>query len=62
VGVISTGIPSLSLPSVSMKTVKALILPVISISKIGYVESVSVGKTLSAKKKHKIDGNQELIV
>jgi len=31
------------------------------ISIIGYVESVSVGRTLSAKKRERIDGNQELI-
>jgi SulP family sulfate permease len=61
VGVIPTGIPLLSLPSVSFEGIKALILPAIFISIIGYVESVSVGKTLSAKKKQKIDGDQELI-
>jgi SulP family sulfate permease len=61
VGVIPTGIPALSLPSVSIEAVKALVLPAIFISIIGYVESVSVGKTLSAKKQQKVDGNQELI-
>ena len=61
VGVIPAGIPSLSLPSVSIEAVKALMLPAIFISIIGYVESVSIGKTLSAKKRQKVDGNQELI-
>lgn len=61
VGVIPAGIPSLSLPSVSVAAVKALLLPAILISIIGYVESTSVGKTLSAKKKQKVDANQELI-
>ncbi|MFT5656131.1 MAG: SulP family sulfate permease, partial [Arenicella sp.] len=61
VGSIPVGIPALSLPSVSIEAIKALILPAVLISIIGYVESVSVGKTLSAKKREKIDGNQELI-
>lgn len=61
VGAIPTGIPSFSIPNVSMEAVKALLLPAILISIIGYVESVSIGKTLSAKKREKIDGNQELI-
>lgn len=61
VGAIPTGMPSLSLPTASIAAVKALLLPAILISIIGYVESVSVGKTLSAKKKQKIDANQELV-
>lgn len=61
VGAIPTGIPSLSLPRVSIEAVKALVLPAIFISIIGYVESVSVGRTLSAKRQQKVDGNQELI-
>lgn len=61
VGAIPTGIPSLAVPAVSLDAVKALLLPAILISIIGYVESVSVGKTLSAKKRQKVNGNQELI-
>jgi len=61
VGVVPEGIPSLSLPSVSIEAVKQLLLPAIFISIIGYVETVSVGHTLSAKRGQKIDGNQELI-
>ena len=61
VGHIPAGMPLMSMPSVSIEAVKALLLPAILISIIGYVESVSVGKTLSAKRREKIDGNQELI-
>lgn len=61
VGAIPKGMPSFAIPSVSMDAVKALLMPAILISIIGYVESVSVGKTLSAKKREKVDGNQELI-
>ncbi|RVU86311.1 sulfate permease [Leucothrix sargassi] len=61
VGSIPTGMPSLSLPSFSWAAVEALFIPAVLISIIGYVESVSVGRTLSAKKRERIDGNQELI-
>lgn len=61
VGSIPTGLPSLTLPSFSWAAVEALFLPAVLISIIGYVESVSVGRTLSAKKRQRIDGNQELI-
>jgi SulP family sulfate permease len=37
------------------------VLPAIAISIIGYVESISVGKTLGAKRGQRVDGNQELI-
>ena len=61
VGTIPTGMPSLVLPSFSWAAVEALFIPAVLISIIGYVESVSVGRTLSAKKRERIDGNQELI-
>jgi SulP family sulfate permease len=61
VGSIPAGIPALKLPGWSIGAVQALLVPAILISIIGYVESVSVGRTLSAKRHEKIDGNQELI-
>ncbi|SDK25768.1 SulP family inorganic anion transporter [Microbulbifer yueqingensis] len=61
VGEIPGGLPDLSVPWPSLELVEALLLPAIMISIIGYVESVSVGKTLAAKRREKIDVNQELI-
>ncbi len=61
VGTIPSGLPSLQIPDLSIDLIKTLFLPAILISIIGYVESVSVGKTLAAKKRQKIDVNQELI-
>ncbi|SDZ77460.1 SulP family inorganic anion transporter [Microbulbifer marinus] len=61
VGAVPSGLPTLQLPVISRELVEALILPAIMISIIGYVESVSVGKTLAAKRRQKIDVNQELI-
>lgn len=61
VGVIPSGLPTLALPPLELTLLQELIVPAILISVIGYVESVSVGKTLASKRRQKIDQNQELI-
>jgi len=61
VGAIPKGLPPLLLPDFSIDLVKALWLPALLISIIGYVESVSVGRTLGAKRQERIDADQELI-
>jgi len=61
VGYVPSGLPSFSFPSLSFELIEQLYLPAIMISIIGYVESVSVGKTLAAKRRQRIDVNQELI-
>ena len=61
VGEIPAGLPSLTLPAWDMTLFRELTVPAILISVIGYVESISVGKTLAAKRRQKIDQDQELI-
>jgi SulP family sulfate permease len=61
VGAIPSGLPSLAWPQLSYDLFQALWLPALSIAIIGYVESVSVGKTLAAKRRESINPNQELI-
>ena len=61
VGSIPGGIGRIGVPTVSIEAIKALTLPAIFISIIGYVESISVGRTLGAKRSEKIIPNQELI-
>lgn len=61
VGEVPQGLPPLTLPSVSPDLVSALLVPAILISVIGFVESVSVAQTLAAKKRQRIDPDQELI-
>jgi len=60
VGTIPTGLPRIAMPQISFALIEQLWLPALSIAIIGYVESVSVGKTLAAKKRTNIDTNQEL--
>ena len=61
VGVVPQGLPPLTLPSFSTDLIGLLLLPALLISVIGFVESVSVAQTLAAKKRQRIDPDQELI-
>ena len=61
VGAIPQGLPRLGLPIFSLDLVTALLLPAFLISVVGFVESVSVGQTLAAKRRQRIDPDQELI-
>lgn len=53
VGAIPAGLPLLSVPDFIWPLAQKLLLPALMISIIGYVESVSVGKTLAAKRRQK---------
>ncbi len=61
VGHIPQGLPPLTVPDLSPGLIGALLLPAALISIIGFVESVSVAQTLAAKKRQRIDPDQELI-
>lgn len=61
VGDVPKGLPPLTLPSFSMDMWSSLIGAALLISVIGFVESVSVAQTLAAKKRQRIDPDQELI-
>jgi sulfate permease, SulP family len=61
VGSIPSGLPHLTLPGFSMELVNSLWLPAALISIIGYVESISVGRTLGAQKRERVNSNQELV-
>ena len=61
VGAVPQGLPPLTLPSFAPDLIGALLLPALLISVIGFVESISVAQTLAAKKRQRIDPDQELI-
>ncbi len=61
VGQVPQGLPMLSLPSFNLDTMQALLLPALIISVVGFVESISVAQSLAAKRRERIDPNQELI-
>ena len=61
VGDIPTGVADPKIPTVTSEAIQALLLPAFFIAIIGYVESISVGRTLGAKRGEKVDSNQELV-
>jgi len=61
VGEVPQSLPPLTLPSFDPSLIRQLLLPAALISIIGFVESISVAQTLAAKKRQRIDPDQELI-
>ena len=61
VGAVPQGLPPLTMPSFSPSLWSDLFVSAVLISVIGFVESVSVAQTLAAKKRQRIEPDQELI-
>jgi sulfate permease, SulP family len=61
VGTIPQGLPPLTIPSFNLDLWFKLAGPAALISIIGFVESVSVAQTLAAKRRERIDPDQELV-
>jgi len=61
VGHIPQGLPPLTLPSWDLALWQQLAVPALLISIVGFVESVSVGQTLAAKRRQRIEPDQELV-
>ncbi|MFB9047128.1 SulP family inorganic anion transporter [Sphingobium indicum] len=61
VGDIPQSLPPLTVPLFDFGLWQQLAIPALLLSIIGFVESVSVAQTLAAKKRQRIDPNQELI-
>ena len=61
VGAVPQSLPPFTLPSFSPDLIGALFVPALLISIIGFVESISVAQTLAAKRRQRIDPDQELI-
>ncbi|XGA78644.1 sulfate permease [Halomonas sp. CH40] len=61
VGSIPMGLPPLGIPMPEAALWQALLMPALLISLVGFVESVSMGQMLAAKRRQRISPNQELI-
>jgi sulfate permease, SulP family len=61
VGKVPTGLPKLTLPPLDLALWTKILVPALLISVIGYVESISVALTLAAKRRQRVDPDQELI-
>ena len=61
VGTVPKGLPKLALPPLDLHLWTKILVPALLISIVGYVESISVALTLAAKKRQRVDPDQELI-
>ncbi|KPF52686.1 sulfate:proton symporter [beta proteobacterium AAP51] len=61
VGSVPQGLPPFTLPSFDLALWQQLAVPALLISVVGFVESVSVGQTLAAKRRQRIEPDQELV-
>ena len=60
-GEIPQGLPQLALPSFDAALWTKVLVPALLIAVVGYVESISVALTLAAKRRQRVDPDQELI-
>lgn len=61
VGTVPQGMPPITMPLWDLALWQELMVPALLISVVGFVESVSVGQTLAAKRRQRIDPDQELV-
>ena len=61
VGEVPQGLPPFALPSTDLSLIQQLWVPALLISIIGFVESVSVARTLAAKRRQRISPDGELV-
>jgi len=59
---IPAGLPSFSIPELDIAQIRELLPIAITLVMVGYLETISIGKTLESKQdEYRIDANQELI-
>lgn len=60
VGDVPRGLPDFRAPLIDLSLWQQLLIPAVLITLVGFVESVSVAQALAAKRRQRIDANQEL--
>ena len=61
VGEVPAGLPPLTLPVTDADVWRTLLPTALAISFVGYMESISVAKSLASKRRQKVDADQELV-
>ena len=61
VGKVPEGLPALTMPAFSVEKAMTLLPSAIVIALVGFMEAISIAKSMAAKSKDRIDPNQELI-
>lgn len=58
---VPAGLPPLTLPLIDVNVWEILLPTALAIAFVGYMESISVAKSLASKRREKVDANQELV-
>jgi len=61
VGSIPQGLPSITLPKFDLGVILQLLSAAITISLLGFMEAISIAKSMATKTRQRLDANQELI-
>jgi SulP family sulfate permease len=61
VGEVPRGLPYLTMPALDLELWQEMLPIALTISVLGYMESISVAKSLASRKRQKINANQELL-
>jgi sulfate permease, SulP family len=61
IGEIPRGLPSFTIPTIAVSEWRPLIPLALTVSFIGFLENISVAKSLAARRRQKVDSNQELL-
>lgn len=58
---VPSGLPAAAIPSINWEEIKTLLPIALTISFVGFMESIAVGKQIALEKRYEVDSNQELI-
>lgn len=61
VGDVPQGVPSFALPAFGLDSVTSLLTVALTISFVGFMESIAVAKSIANREKYKVDANKELV-
>ncbi len=61
VGEVPAGLPMPSFPAIELSQVQALIPAAVLISLVGFMESISIAKSLASRERERVDPDQELV-
>lgn len=61
VGEVPAGLPPLTMPTMDPSVWQALLPIALTISFVGFMESIAVAKSLASRRRQKVDANQELV-
>ncbi len=61
VGDVPQGVPSFAFPAFGLDSVTSLLTIALTISFVGFMESIAVAKSIANREKYKVDANRELV-